>query len=161
MKAVVLAAAREAGTAALPAGRWLLFTLAWFGMHPRAFARRRRPAPARALAWRGLRHAAAGALLVWSPRAIGRPFAIPLLMVGLSLLVHFGLFTCIAAALRARGFRVRVLFDAPLRSSSPAEFWASRWNRGFAEMTGLAVQRPLLRRLGGRGAYLAAFAMSG
>jgi Membrane bound O-acyl transferase family len=93
--------------------------------------------------------------------AIGSTWAIPLLMVGLSLLLHFGVSTLITAALRAHGFPVRVLFDAPLRTRSPAEFWAWRWNRGFAEMTSLAVYRPLVRRLGARGAYLAAFIMSG
>ena len=162
MKAVVLAAARMEGTAPLPLGRWLLFTLAWFGMQPRAFARRRRGGGhARALAWRGLRNVIAGAGCIVVARALGSAWAVPLLMLGLSLLVHFGVFTLLTAAFTARGFALRVPFDAPLRARSPAEFWAQRWNRGFAEMTSLAVHRPLRARLGARGAYLAAFAMSG
>lgn len=165
MKAVVLAAARAEGTPPLPLGRWLLFTLAWCGMQPRAFVRRRRDTRARALAWRGLRNALVGALLVLAAvlgvPALHTPGAVLVLMLGLSLLVHFGVFTLLTAAFTARGFAVRLPFDAPLRARSPAEFWARRWNRGFAEMTSLAVHRPLRARLGERGAYLAAFAMSG
>lgn len=169
MKAVVLAAARGEGMARLPLGRWLLFTLAWFGMQPRAFARRRRGGDARALAWRGLRNAAVGAGCIVVACALGSApesapgstWAVVLLMLGLSLLVHFGVFTLLASAFTARGFAVRVPFDAPLRARSPAEFWAQRWNRGFAEMTSLAVHRPLRARLGARGAYLAAFVVSG
>lgn len=119
MKAVVLAAAREDGAAPLPLGRWLLFTLAWCGMQPRAFARRRRGVGARALAWRGLRNAIVGAGCIVVAGALGSAWAVPLLMLGLSLLVHFGVFTLLAAAFTARGFAVRVPFDAPLRARSP------------------------------------------
>jgi alginate O-acetyltransferase complex protein AlgI len=163
MKAVVLAAARAAGLPALPPARCLLFTCCWFGMDPRAFARRRRPdAPlVRALLGRGLRNAAAGAVLLLGARAIGQAWAAPLLMVALSLCVHFGLFTLLAALFRACGFPVRLLFDAPWRASSPREFWTRRWNRGFAEMTALAVHRPLQRRLGRDRALLVSFLVSG
>lgn len=169
MKAVVLAAARGEGAARLPLGRWLLFTLAWFGMQPRAFSRRRRGGDARALAWRGLRNAGMGAGCIVVARALGgvsdsapsSVWAVLLLALGLSLLVHFGVFTLLTAAFTSRGYAVRVPFDAPLRARSPAEFWARRWNRGFAEMTSLAVHRPLRARLGARGAYLAAFVVSG
>lgn len=173
MKAVVLAAAREEGLARLPLGRWVLFTLAWFGMQPRALARRRRGVNARALAWRGLRNAIAGAGCIVAARALGSAsgsvagsvagsaWAVLLLALGLSLLVHFGAFTLLTAAFTSRGFAVRLPFDAPLRARSPAEFWARRWNRGFAEMTSLVVHRPLRARLGARGAYLAAFVVSG
>jgi alginate O-acetyltransferase complex protein AlgI len=53
------------------------------------------------------------------------------------------------------------LFDAPWRASTAAGFWRDRWNRGFAEMTAIAVQRPLARRFGDRRALLASFAWSG
>jgi alginate O-acetyltransferase complex protein AlgI len=163
MKAVVLAAARAEGLPPLPPERWLLFTFGWFGMDPRAFARRRAsdPALARSLLRRGLRNAAAGALLLALARAIGQPWAAPVLMAALSLGVHFGLFTLLAAVWRARGFPVRLLFDAPWRARSPQEFWTRRWNRGFAEMTALAVLRPLQRRLGRRWALWLSFVASG
>ena len=86
----------------------------------------------------------AGAVLVVLACLEG-PWAVPVLMVGLSLVVHFGVLTFAAALLQGLGFRARVLFDAPLTSRSLQEFWAQRWNRGFAEMTALCVQRPLAR----------------
>jgi alginate O-acetyltransferase complex protein AlgI len=69
--------------------------------------------------------------------------------------------TFATALLQALGFRARVLFDAPLQSRSLQEFWAQRWNRGFAEMTALCVQRPLGRRLGRSRALLGSFLASG
>ena len=174
MKAVVLAAARAEGRPPLRRSRLLLFAV-WFGMNPAPFTRDRARARApergpdrgpdrgtvRALLWRGLRNVAAGAVLVCVARAIGATWAAPLLMVGLSLGVHFGLLTWLATGLRARGLPVPVLFDAPFRARTLAEFWARRWNRGFAEMTALCIQRPLQRRFGRATALLGAFLASG
>ena len=159
MKAVVLAG-RDGPR--LPAARRLLF-LVWPGMNPRLFVRSRSSDPARArqLARRALRNAVIGLALIGSARVVGHPAAAPGLMVGLSLLVHFGVFTGLAAALLAAGFPVRVLFDAPWRARTPDEFWTRRWNRGFAEMTSVAVQRPLAERWGRRRALLGSFLVSG
>ena len=159
MKAVVLAG-RDGPR--LPAARRLLF-LVWPGMNPRLFVRSRSSDPARArqLARRALRNAVIGLALIGSARVVGHPAAAPVLMVGLSLLVHFGVFTGLAAALLAAGFPVRVLFDAPWRARTPDEFWTRRWNRGFAEMTSVAVQRPLAERWGRRRALLGSFLVSG
>lgn len=162
MKVVVLANTSARGMAMLPARRLLLFLL-WPGMNPRLFERPRAPDRACARDWsrRALRNAAIGALLVVLARAIGHAAAAPVLMVGLSLLVHFGLFTLLAAGLVAAGFRARLLFDAPWRAKTPDEFWTRRWNRGFAEMTSIVVQRPLADRLGRQRALLGAFGLSG
>ncbi len=165
MKAIVLQAHRAAGGRTLPLGRWLLFTLAWFGMNPRTLVTRRPSARGRGramqLARRGLRNTAAGILLVLLARWNGTVWAFPVLMVGLSLVFHFGVFTLLAALLQALGFPTRVLFDAPLRARSLAEFWSQRWNRGFAEMTALAVHRPLAARFGRPRALLGSFLASG
>jgi len=165
MKAVVLQAHRADGGRPLALGPWLWFTLPWSGMNPRLFAAARRGANARAgaveLARRGLRNTIAGVVLVGLAVWSGTAWAAPVLMVGLSLVVHFGLFTLLAALLRARGLPVRVLFDAPHRSHSLREFWAQRWNRGFSEMTALAVHRPLASRLGRRRAVWMSFLASG
>jgi alginate O-acetyltransferase complex protein AlgI len=162
MKAVVLAAARARGMAPLPPARRLAF-VCWFGMEPRAFARRRAvdPALVRARRRRGWRSAAGGLALLGAARAIGEPWAVPLLLVALSMLVHFGLFTLLAARLGARGYAVPLLFDAPWRARTPQELWTRRWNRGFAEMTALAVHRPLRRRLGAGLATWLSFVASG
>jgi alginate O-acetyltransferase complex protein AlgI len=165
MKAIALQVHRAAGGRTLPIGRWLLFTLAWFGMNPRTFLTRRPGAGARARAMRlcirGLRNLIAGAVLIAPARWAGTVWVIPVLMAGLSLVIHFGVLTLVAALLQALGFRARVLFDAPLRSRSLREFWAQRWNRGFAEMTALCVQRPLATRLGRSRALFVSFLASG
>src|SRR4030095_3933231 len=121
----VLAAARAEGTPPMRRGRLLLFVSAWAGMNPAAFARDRAPdhGAVRALLCGGLRKAAAGAVLVIAARAIGSPWAAPVLMVGLSLGAHFGFLTLWTAVLRARGLPVPVLFDAPFRARTLAEFW--------------------------------------
>jgi len=166
MKAVVLAAARAEGMPPLRPVRWLLFVV-WAGMNPAAFAfngardRASDRGAVRGLLLRGLRNAAAGAVLVCAARAIGSPWAAPLLMVGLSLGVHFGLITLVAAMLRAGGLPVPVPFDAPYRARTLAEFWGRRWNRGFAEMTARCIQRPLQRRFGRAIALFTSFLVSG
>ena len=165
MKAIVLQAHRAGGGRTLPPERWLFFTLLWFGMNPRTLLARRPGPSARAraaqLCRRATRNTLAGAVLVGLALMAATPWAVPVLMVGLSLVVHFGVLTFAAALLQALGFRARVLFDAPLRSGSLQEFWAQRWNRGFAEMTALCVQRPLAARVGRSRALLGSFLASG
>src|SRR2546428_52188 len=64
-----------------------------------------------------------------------RLVATALLLTGLSLVLHFGLFTIAAGAWRALGVDVGPLFLAPLQSRSLREFWGRRWNLAFSEMT--------------------------
>lgn len=161
MKAIVLAAARRDGVR-VPAAN-LPWFLAWFGMHPRPFVRRRLPDTELARRWARL---GAGNVLVGAPvvlvaSAVHGCVATLLLLVACSVVLHFGVFALLAALLRTRGFAVPLLFDAPWRAATAAEFWRERWNRGFAEMTALAVQRPLARRWGSDRALLASFAWSG
>jgi alginate O-acetyltransferase complex protein AlgI len=84
-----------------------------------------------------------------------------LLLPGLSLILHFGVFNVLAGAWRLAGVDCRALFRAPFASKSLAEFWARRWNLGFTEMTSLAIFRPLKRTLGDRGAAFVSFLFSG
>jgi hypothetical protein len=81
--------------------------------------------------------------------------------IACSVVLHFGLLTLLAALLRARGFAVPLLFDAPWRARTLGEFWSRRWNHGFAEMSAALVSRPLTPRLGADGAVFAAFVWSG
>jgi D-alanyl-lipoteichoic acid acyltransferase DltB (MBOAT superfamily) len=83
------------------------------------------------------------------------------LLVGISLLLHFGLFNVLAGMWRALGVDCRPLFRAPLLSTSLNEFWSRRWNLAFSEMTALAVYRPLSAFLGRKPALAAAFIASG
>jgi len=171
MKAIV---GVEAG-AALPPGRWLGFCLFWFGMRPGLFARAgsepRRGA--RTLLMHGLVRILIGSLLILAAAGIWRErespstdeaarwLVTPLLLAGLSLVLHFGIFNLLAALWRALGVDARPLFRAPLLSTSLNEFWSQRWNLAFSEMTSLAIYRPASAAFGRRGALIVAFGVSG
>jgi alginate O-acetyltransferase complex protein AlgI len=100
------------------------------------------------------------ACLAWvgtGSRALGTALLLP----GLSLVLHFGLFNLLAGAWRLSGVDCRPLFVAPLRSTSLGEFWGRRWNLAFSQMTALAIYQPLVRRAGRRAALAASFLGSG
>lgn len=162
-KNLVAAAARTRGTPPLPPPSRIAFTLGWFGMNPRTFAHRRAgPLPGwLPLLARGVRNAALGVLLVVAARAAGGIAGALLLMVGLSLAVHFGLFHVLAGLWRRTGVPCHALFAAPWRARTLHEFWTRRWNVGFAEMTAFLVQRPLAERFGKRVAWISSFLCSG
>jgi alginate O-acetyltransferase complex protein AlgI len=83
------------------------------------------------------------------------------MLVGLSLVLHFGLFNILAGLWRLAGVDCEPLFRAPLAARSLGEFWSRRWNLAFSEMTATAVYRPLCRHLDRGPARLLAFLFSG
>ncbi len=175
MKAVVTVEAQAAGQPRLPAGRWLGFAALWVGMQPALFAAAGRPAlpGAGRLMHRGWRRLAAGVALAvlarlswvyapsWLPAAPACLLATMVLLPGLSLVLHFGLFNLLAGAWRLAGVDVRPLFRAPSAARTLGEFWGRRWNLAFVEMTTWAVYRPLVGRLGRGAATMGAFFFSG
>jgi hypothetical protein len=84
-----------------------------------------------------------------------------LLLPGLSLTVHFGLFNILAGAWQRLGIPCQALFIAPLISTSLNEFWSKRWNLAYSEMVRLGVYLPLSKGLGNRTGLLASFVFSG
>ena len=104
-------------------------------------------------------------LWVYAPLGLtengARVLATALLLPGLSLVLHFGLFNLLAGAWRLAGVDARPLFRAPLKAHSLTEFWGRRWNLAVAEMTALAVYRPLAGRFGTGAATFLAFLFSG
>src|SRR5262249_36612774 len=94
------------------------------------------------------------ARLVWLITS-SKLLATPPLLVGLSLIVHFGVFDVVTALWRWNGGDCPRLLRSPLRSTSLREFWGRRWNLAFSEMTAIAVYQPLVR-IAGRGPALAA-----
>jgi alginate O-acetyltransferase complex protein AlgI len=108
---------------------------------------------------------ACGLLLVWLARQLAAGPANPwlataLAMLGLSSALHFGWFHLLTGLQRALGFNAQALFRSPIRAKSLQEFWGRRWNLPFAEMTAVAIYRPLLGA-GERLATLASFLFSG
>ena len=82
-------------------------------------------------------------------------------MVGMILILHFGLFALLSVGWRALRVDAGAIMDAPLRSTSVAEFWGRRWNGAFNDLALGLVFRPMARRAGVVVATLSAFALSG
>jgi alginate O-acetyltransferase complex protein AlgI len=83
------------------------------------------------------------------------------LLVGLSLILHFGLLSISAGMWRLHGANTYLLFRQPAKALSLNEFWSKRWNIAFSEMTSVAIFRPLKNRTGAPWALMLAFAFSG
>jgi alginate O-acetyltransferase complex protein AlgI len=155
---------------ALPhAGGWrrsLAYLFAWPGMDARAFYTGVPPAT-RAFAdvfAAGLR-ALVGLLLFFVIAPVvpsGHPLLVGWLgLVGMILLLHFGLFDLLAFAWQATGRRALPIMRAPWRARTLGEFWGTRWNRGFRDLAHTCVFTPLLKPLDVTGATLAVFLVSG
>ena len=82
-------------------------------------------------------------------------------MVGMILILHFGVFAVISAGWRALRVDAPPIMDSPLRSTSVAEFWGRRWNGAFNDLALGLVFRPMARRVVVLGATFLAFAVSG
>jgi alginate O-acetyltransferase complex protein AlgI len=175
MKAVVAVESRAGGHSTLALWQYVAFSVAWPGMRPHLFAQLGRPplTGAGRLIWSGARNILAGLglmVLAWGigsreatavSQCISQALATLPLLVGLSLVLHFGLFNVAAGGWRLAEVDARPLFRAPLEAKSLTEFWGRRWNLAFSEMTALAIYRPLSNALGRRGAMRAAFVASG
>ena len=82
-------------------------------------------------------------------------------LIGLSLILHFGILNISTGMLRWLGINVTSLFKEPMRSKSLNEFWSKRWNLAFVELTTIAVLRPLKSTYGYTIAFWASFIFSG
>ena len=82
-------------------------------------------------------------------------------MVGMILMLHFGLFALLSIGWRTLRVDAQPIMDAPLRSTSVAEFWGRRWNGAFNDLALGLVFRPMARRVGATAATLSAFGVSG
>jgi hypothetical protein len=166
-KAVVGTAHLAAGGTPLPAARWFGFVLTWPGMNPATFAGPRAAAPGGArLIRRGFLEAAVGAALIACARLLWlatrqQALATVPLLVGLSLVGHFGLFGISAGLWRLRGVPCVAPFQAPLAATNLSEFWARRWNRPFSELVQLTIYRPLASVFGRAAGLYAGFLLSG
>jgi hypothetical protein len=82
-------------------------------------------------------------------------------LVGLSMVLHFGLLSISAGIWRFMGANTYYLFRQPAKALSLTEFWSKRWNLAFSEMTAIAIFRPLKGQLGSGIALTLAFMFSG
>ncbi|MEN3370894.1 MAG: hypothetical protein V7609_3037 [Verrucomicrobiota bacterium] len=95
------------------------------------------------------RHAAGAILMGW----IG--------MVGMILILHFGLFDLGSIGWRALRVDAPPIMNRPLGSTSVSEFWGRRWNAASNDLAVRLVFRPVARNTGAAAATLIAFAVSG
>jgi len=69
-------------------------------------------------------------------------------MIGIILILHFGLFHLLAIGWGTVGIDAGSIMEAPLRSKSISEFWGRRWNAAFNRLALDFVFRPFARRHG-------------
>jgi alginate O-acetyltransferase complex protein AlgI len=104
-----------------------------------------------------------GALLLF---AVARHATEPLLagwigMVGMILILHFGLFDLTSIGWRALRVDAAPIMNRPLLSTSVSEFWGRRWNAAFNDLAVRLIFRPVARHTTVLAATLIAFAVSG
>ncbi|MDF1662348.1 MAG: MBOAT family protein [Planctomycetota bacterium] len=168
MKVVVAVEDVKVSKVKLSYGRWLLWAGLWPGMRPEIFSADREPDSQEgfALILKGIIRSIAGALLIGFSRFLyveteSAAAATPTLLVGVSLVLHFGSFNVLAGLWRIYGFKTYTLFPHPLASKTLSEFWGKRWNLPFTEMCQSAVNKPLAPVLGRNVGAMAAFLYSG
>ena len=108
---------------------------------------------------------AGGILLFWGvARLVPQQYPQPagwIGMIGIVMILHFGLFHLLSCGWRCIGVDARPLMNWPLASNSISEFWGVRWNTAFRDLTHRFLFRPLIPRFGTRGAVLVGFLASG
>jgi len=174
MKIIVAAEVQLSGKANLRYWQWLGFAGLWVGMRPALFGVMPRQSRngVTDYVWRGIANlllgflgviAAGGAWLMLIDFDLTWRLLITtiLLLPGISLMLHFGVFNLLTAFWRWMGVECDAIFRAPLKSASLTEFWGKRWNLAFSEMTSLTVFRPLKDACGQLPAMLVAFLFSG
>jgi alginate O-acetyltransferase complex protein AlgI len=158
--------ARAAGVAA-SASRAAAYLLLWPGMDAHTFLDPSlRPArPARTNWLTAAAQLLLGALLLW---AVARQPVVGsgllrgwIGMLGLILLLHFGLFQLLALFWQARGVWAPPIMRSPLLAASLAELWGERWNLAFRQLSHVILFGPLRGRVGAGRAALVAFLASG
>ena len=148
-------------------GRNLGFLFAWPGMDAAAFLNPEKHAQRpEGKEWLlALAKTASGAILVW---VVARrvPAGNDLLagwvgMIGIILILHFGLFHVVSLVWRSVGVDAAAIMQTPLAATSLSDFWGRRWNLGFRQLTYRLIFRPARARLGVVPATMASFFASG
>ncbi len=148
--------------------RTLGYLLAYPGMNAERFLETRRgasvPLP-RVSDWlAALIKITAGAAMLWGVAPRIQTDSLVLIgwigMVGIILMLHFGLFDLIVFAWRSAGIDAQRVMLEPARSTSLGEFWGRRWNTAFRDLAHRYAFRPLVRKIGLRGAVFAGFVAS-
>ena len=150
-----------------PMWRSVAYLFAWPGMDADRFLNAQQRVPAAATAqWLGaVFETSLGALLLWVVARSVPPGHLLISgwvgMVGLILVLHFGLFQMVALSWPGFGVAAEPIMRSPLRSTSLGEFWGKRWNLGFRQLAHELIFRPASRELKAGTAGVLVFAVSG
>jgi hypothetical protein len=157
---------RRTNALAAPWWKHAGYLAAWPGMDAAAFLNGTSPTPVRPREWLfaalklTLGLVWLFALVRWIPK--GFPYVAGWAgMIGIVLVLHFGLFHLLSCFWRSCGVVAKPLMNWPLAATSVSEFWGRRWNTAFRDLTHRFLFRPLTARLGPRGAIVAGFLFSG
>jgi len=172
MKIVVVAESYRNKPFNLSFFQWLMFAAAWAGMRPHAFESlfgKGKPGSWQLIKNGFIRVLIGVALLTLAhftaKLTIDKQTAFiitsGIMLVGLSLILHFGILSISAGLWRFFGADTYLLFRQPAKSNSLTEFWGRRWNLAFIEMLSIAVLRPLKAKIGNTTAVLLSFLLSG
>jgi alginate O-acetyltransferase complex protein AlgI len=148
------------------AERRMGYLLGCCAMDARRFFAAAAPVKPAAADWiSGAFKAVAGAAMIWLiPRLLIDRSALLAgwaAMIGIALLLHFGLFHLLALLWRRCGIDAEPLMDRPTRAASLSDFWGRRWNSGFRDLAHGFVFVPLARVIGAAGATAVVFLISG
>jgi hypothetical protein len=150
----------------VPAWRHAAYLLTWPGLDAAAFLTAVAEQPPPSAEWlRALRNVVAGVIMFSVVARAIAPRSLYLAgwtgMIGIVLLLHFGIFHLLSCTWRAAGVEARPLMNRPIASISLAEFWGRRWNTAFRDLTHRLLFRPMTRRFGAREGIAVGFLFSG
>ena len=149
------------------AWKQLAYLFAWVGMDAKAFFKpinKSASSFSRISDWLwGFGNLLLGIFLVWgiSPLFYSTFYAAWLAMVGMILMLHFGLFQLLSCAWLSVGFDAKPLMKSPILSTNLADFWGRRWNTSFRKLTYDFFFKPLTRMAGPKFAVFFGFLASG
>jgi membrane bound O-acyltransferase family protein len=157
---------RRTTVTGVPVWRHAAYLLAWPGLDAAGFLMSVAEAVPTNAEWlRALRNVVAGTIIFLGLARSLAPHSLYLAgwagMIGLVLLLHFGIFHLLSCAWRAAGVEARPLMNRPIASISLAEFWGRRWNTAFRDLTHRFLFRPMTRRFGAREGIAVGFIFSG
>lgn len=172
MKIVVATVSYQHSNQKLNLKQWMCYCCTWVGMQPRLFEHLdgKWLGGAKSMFTFGISRMLLGMLFVWLARYLNvlhvngtliHLLVVVCLLVGFSLILHFGLLSIQAGLWRWGGVNTYLLFRKPLRARSLTEFWGKRWNLAFIEMNSIALFRPLKTKIGRNASMFLGFVFSG
>jgi alginate O-acetyltransferase complex protein AlgI len=89
-------------------------------------------------------------------------FNIPILnMIGVVLILHFGLFHILSVIYRLQGIDAKHIMNWPVAATSVSDFWSNRWNLAFRDLSHNFILKPLKKPCGIALATFIVFLVSG